>query len=864
MPHRGRPRIMSAIILILSLCILIDGYQLRARPKKNLCKPLFSTQHIDGKYKVESENGVHTVSFEVEGKMMSFETGKIGRQASGSVVSRLHNTMVYTTVCMEREPQPVDFTPLRVDYFARYSAVGQTVGAFHRRDSRGDDTEILVARLIDRPIRPMIKEGWQHDTQILTWVLSYDKVVPTEALSICSSSAAMCISEVPMTKPVAGVEIAYLNNEFIVNPTKQQLLNSTLQLVVAGTKDAILMIEGAADFLTEEEMMKGIKIAHNAIGVICDGIEIFNSVAGAPKKMDSIRELPSELLDEMDSEFGVKLTSALSIVDKHERGKAVSLVELEIVKSFTGANALSGTKKKVITADPDAPLVDIVPDEDTIAVIDDEDKSANDVTEEDEASELVVNINSLSPKKGIPSKRKASYDPLDIKIAIKKLLVRKLRTKILSTGLRSDGRAVEDVRPISIETNLLPSAHGSSLFTRGETQALATATLGGKGMEARFETLDESGTRRFYLQYRFPPSSVGEIGRVGGVNRREIGHGNLAERALLPTIPDPIVFPYSIRAESLITESCGSSSMATVCGCCLAMLDAGVPLKSSVAGVAMGLILGENKNDEPVILTDILGLEDALGTMDFKLAGNETGITSFQLDIKSDGLTIDILQKALAQAKRGRLKILDEMKKVLVSPKPLKDTIPRILEFNVPPDSLGKIIGPKGKTVQTLIESHGVLNINLDDEGIVQIESFSSEKNEEVKAAIMKIVEESKNPKEGRGKGRENNGEKDVKVELGPPPEEGIVYKDCEVKGVHNFGVFVEVLPGYEGLIHISELDVKKVQSPEAAGFVKGQKVDVKYLGKNEKGQMRLSRRAVLLRDTPLTATGSTSSLPKE
>jgi polyribonucleotide nucleotidyltransferase len=297
-------------------------------------------------------------------------------------------------------------------------------------------------------------------------------------------------------------------------------------------------------------------------------------------------------------------------------------------------------------------------------------------------------------------------------------------------------------------------------------------------MEARFETLDELGTKRFYLQYRFPPSSVGEVGRVGGVNRREVGHGNLAERALLPAIPEQEVFPYSIRAESLITESCGSSSMATVCGCCLAMLDAGVPLKTPVAGVAMGLILGEKEGEEPVILTDILGLEDALGTMDFKVAGNETGITTFQLDIKSEGLTLEILEKALMQARKGRLSILKDMKEALAAPRELKDTIPRILEFTVPPDALGKIIGPKGKTVQTLIETHGVTNINLQDDGTVQVESFSNEKNDVCKAAILAIAEEAAkgdSKKGGRGKGDGDKGEK--KEPLGPPPETGTIYR---------------------------------------------------------------------------------------
>eukprot|EP00596_Hydrurales_sp_CCMP1899_P003549 CAMPEP_0119046454 /NCGR_PEP_ID=MMETSP1177-20130426/46662_1 /TAXON_ID=2985 /ORGANISM="Ochromonas sp, Strain CCMP1899" /LENGTH=812 /DNA_ID=CAMNT_0007019621 /DNA_START=307 /DNA_END=2745 /DNA_ORIENTATION=+ len=777
--------------------------------------------------------------------------------------------MVYTTVCNEREPQAVDFTPLRVDWFARYSSVGQTVGAFHRRDCRGDDAEILVARLIDRPIRPMIADGWQHETQILTWVLSYDKIHPSEALSICSASAALCISQVPMTKPIAGVEVGLVDGVLTVNPTKAQMANSTLQLIIAGTKEGILMIEGAADFLPEEIMIEALKLGHAAIGVICDGLSVFQSVAGKAKKIDTLRKLPTDLLNSMEKLFGAKLDVALQIGHKQTRGAAVAKVEKELTDRFCvqlppsveqleaaskiDDNDNSPDREEVLAGkDGGEQLVEINKDEEVTV---DNPVHGVDHIEEDEASELSLSskVKAVRVQQAIVADSIAgyNYDPVDVKIARKKLLVRRLRSVIINTGKRSDARGVEEVRPISIYTSVLPGAHGSSLFTRGETQSLSTATLGSKAMEARYENLDELSTKKFYLQYRFPPSSVGEVGRVGGVNRREVGHGNLAERALIPCIPDVADFPYSIRAESLITESCGSSSMATVCGCCLAMLDAGVPLKSSVAGVAMGLILGETEGEEPVILTDILGLEDALGTMDFKVAGNETGITTFQLDIKSEGLTLETLERALLQARRGRLSILADMKASLSEPRRMKDTIPKILEFMVPSEALGKIIGPKGKTVQTMIEQYKLVNINLEDTGSVQIESYSYELNLEVKEVILKLVEENK----GGGRGDRPDRAPKEKVELGPPPEVGIIYRDCEIKGVHNFGVFTEILPGYEGLVHVSELDTKKIPSPEAAGFVSGQKIDVKYLGKNDKGQMRLSRRACLLRDnTPAAA----------
>eukprot|EP00316_Scyphosphaera_apsteinii_P007759 CAMPEP_0119303212 /NCGR_PEP_ID=MMETSP1333-20130426/4678_1 /TAXON_ID=418940 /ORGANISM="Scyphosphaera apsteinii, Strain RCC1455" /LENGTH=829 /DNA_ID=CAMNT_0007305819 /DNA_START=135 /DNA_END=2624 /DNA_ORIENTATION=+ len=782
----------------------------------------------------------HTVSFEVAGKTMNFETGRIGRQASGAVVASMAESMVYSTVCIDREAEPVDFTPLRVDWFARYSAVGQTIGAFHRRDSRGDDTEILVARLIDRPLRPMIAEGWQHETQVLTHVLSYDRTHPLEALSICAASAAMAVSTVPMLKPIAGVEVGLVDGILKVNPTKQEQENSTLSLIMAGSKDGILMIEGEADFLPEEVMAEALTIGHTAIGVICDAINEFAAAAGKKKKLDTLHLLPSELLDAIDAAFGADLEEALQIGDKQERGKAVSGVEARIRQEFIGSSR--GTLLTVnddVAVDDDLEVAVMGEGEgDEVVVLD---PSADEA--EDEASELSATLSLLNPLD-------EEYTALDVKKATKKLLVRRLRSMILRTGKRSDGRAVDEVRPISIEYDLLPRAHGSSLFTRGETQVLATSTLGSKAMEARFENLDKLSAKSFYLQYRFPPSSVGEVGRVGGINRRETGHGNLAERALLPAVPGKSTFPYSIRAESLVTESCGSSSMASVCGSCLAMLDAGVPLKSHVAGVAMGLILGENVAEEPVILTDILGLEDALGTMDFKVAGNETGITTFQLDIKSEGLTLPTLKKALVQAKTARLHVLKLMREALDSPRKMKATIPRILEFMVPDNAIGKIIGPKGKTIQGLIDSHGVVNVNLEDTGSggkVQVEGFDDEKNAECKEAIMKLVQEA-TAMDAKAGGRRGGRriEDNMEAPKGQPPEDGKTYRDCKVVSVLPFGVFVEVTPGYEGLVHVSELDSKRVESPEKAGFKSGDLVDVKMLGRNDKGQMRLSRRAVL------------------
>lgn len=498
----------NMLVLFVLLAITVQGFKSTFAVRR-ASSSSFMKMQSGGKYDIKSSgDGVHSIHFEVAGKSMSFETGKIGRQASGAVVARTEDTMVYTTVCNEREPQPVDFTPLRVDWFARYSAVGQTVGAFHRRDSRGDDAEILVARLIDRPIRPMIAEGWQHDTQILTWVLSYDKKHSPEALSICSAAAAMCISHVPMSKPVAGVELGLVEGVLTVNPTKQQMANSTLQLTVAGTKDGILMIEGAADFLSEETMMEALKLGHAAIGEICDALSAFQAHVGTTKKTDTLRKLPPDLLNSIDKLYGDRLAAALSIGDKHERGRAVALVEDEITRRFCVDLPPVVVGEIAEDADPDAPLVEIAGGEDEVVAVDE--PTGIDQNEEDEASELGKTGTAKAPTR-VSKTAGYNYDAIDVKIARKKLLVRRLRSTILNTGRRSDGRGVEDVRPIRIETSLLPGAHGSSLFTRGETQSLSTATLGSKAMEQRYENLDELSTKRFYLQYRFPPSSVGEV-----------------------------------------------------------------------------------------------------------------------------------------------------------------------------------------------------------------------------------------------------------------------------------------------------------------------------------------------------------------
>eukprot|EP01031_Cornospumella_fuschlensis_P024215 gene24215-29284_t len=796
---------------------------------------------------------------------MSFETGKIGRQANAAVVGRVQDTMVYSTVCYDRNVVPGDFTPLKVDYFSRFSAIGATTGAFHRRDSRGDDSEILVARLIDRPLRPTIKEGWGHDTQILSYLLSFDKSFGYESLAICTSAAALQISEVPTTATVAGVVVGWVNDTFLVNPPLPVLRTSPLQLYVGGTGSTglqsgrVLMLEGGGSFIPENVILQGVDVGMQAIDTITQAIDRMKADVGKSKRMNTLHIPPASLFQDMEKNFGEKLESALFCAQKQMRGESVEIVEKEVMAYYTGGlGSVGGIAKEAEVGEEAVPI----PDEDETDGIyvaeelgeDHEDR----IDAEDEASELPNPLVLKDKPSSKPSL--TSYLPLDIKIATKKLLIHRMKQRVLRTNTRVDGRTVEEVRPISIENGLLPGAHGSSLFTRGETQSLATATLGSKSMEAKYETVESAGAKRFYLQYRFPPSSVGEVGRVGGIGRREVGHGALAEKALVPAIPKEEDFPYCIRGESLITESSGSSSMASVCSVFMSMCDAGVPVTQRVGGVAMGLIVDDGEVDDAnaLILTDILGLEDALGTMDMKVAGSEDGVTAIQLDTKGDGLPLSLLSRALQQAKRGRLHILDRMIACMdrdgmggmgkahpsenAGIRRMKASVPRLLFFKVPPESIGKVIGSKGRTIQMLIDTHKLLAINIEDDGQVQIESDDEEKNQNAKAAIMALIAESDPP---------------ARPSRSNPPttplELGAIYRDCPITGVQNFGIFVALPSGGEGLVPLSELALTPSATPPPE-FVKGGKVDVRYVGMNAKGQVRLSRKAVLLRDSQVKA----------
>jgi polyribonucleotide nucleotidyltransferase len=691
-----------------------------------------------------------STSVEVGGKTLTFETGKVARQANGSVLLRMGDTVIFTSACASDEAsESIDFFPLRVDYQEKFSGAGKTLGGFIKREGRPTQRETLVCRLTDRTIRPMFEEGYFNEVQILSYVMSFDGVNSPEPLSICATSAALTISDIPLVKPVAGVRVGYIDGVFVLNPSPEEQEVSRLDLILAGTEDAILMTEGFADFLTEEEMLEAVTLGHKAISDICKTLAKWGEEIGKAKNYGKLRILPDDVYEAVKEVMAPTLDQALQITDKKAREEALSIIKKKVTDKF------------------------------------------------------------------LPEDEEPVYNPSFIKQAIKKVTSSSLRETVLSKGVRCDGRKTNEIRPISIEQSFLPRTHGSSLFTRGETQTIAVCTLGGENMGQRYETIEGDGTQRFYLQYFFPPFSVGEVGRVGPPGRREVGHGKLAERSLTPTVPEREEFPYTIRLESNITESNGSSSMASVCGGCLAMMDAGVPIKRPVAGIAMGLVL---EDERFVVLSDILGIEDALGDMDFKVSGDANGITAFQMDIKVEGITPEIMQAALMQAKDGRAHILGKMLEVCPqSRNEMSAYAPRIETIQVKPSKIGVIIGPGGKQIRAIIEETGV-DIDIEDSGLVSIAANDPDAMQKAKGIIEGLLAE---------------------VEIGK------VYNG-KVVSVVAFGAFVEILPGKEGLCHISELDSSRVE--DVFAYIKqGDEITVKVLDINERGQVKLSRKATLV-----------------
>ncbi len=681
-------------------------------------------------------------------KEISFETGKIAKQAGGAVLVRQGETLVFATACAAPKPNAeTDFLPLRVDYQEKFFSAGKTLGGFIKREGRPTEREILVCRLIDRPLRPLFEQGYYNEVQVLAYVWSYDGENNPDPLAICAASAALVISDIPLIKPVAAVRVGFIDNKFIINPTVDEIQKSRLDLLLAGTEDAILMIEGYCDFLTEEQVLEAIETGHKAIGLICKGLSEWQAEVGKTKNRENLRVLPQELLTEVENLSANTLRTAIRIPDKQAREESVDAIEENVLAHLVLAD---GT--------------------------------------------------------GV-------YTAIAVKAAFKQITAKYMRQMILDEGIRSDGRGTKDIRAIDVEPGLLPRTHGSCLFTRGETQTMAVCTLGGESMGQRFENLNGEGLARFYLQYFFPPFSVGEVGRIGAPGRREVGHGKLAERALKAAIPSLDDFPYTIRLESNITESNGSSSMASVCGGCIAMMDAGVPIERPIAGIAMGLIL---EGDKVAVLSDILGLEDYLGDMDFKVTGDGEGITAFQMDIKIEGITLAIMKAALAQAKDGRVHILKKMLEIVPqSKKEMSAYAPRIETVRISPSKIAAVIGPGGKQIRAIIEETGV-EIDINDSGLISIASSNPESMLRAKQIIEGLTGE---------------------VEIGK------VYRG-KVTSVVAFGAFVEILPGKEGLCHISELASERVENI-FEHIKQGEVISVKVLDINERGQLKLSRKAV-------------------
>lgn len=687
-----------------------------------------------------------TLTISVAGREIHLETGKVARQADGSVIIRMGDTILLVTACASPEAGPnADFLGLRVDYQEKMSSCGRTLGGFIKREGRPTERETLVCRLIDRPLRPMFPDGYFHEVQVLAYVLSYDGIHIPDTLAICGASAALSLSSIPLIKPIGAVRVGMVDGVFVVNPTLEELKKSKLDLVLAGTHDAILMIEGYCDFLTEEQLLEAIDEGHAAIKQFCDGISDWQKLLGKPKQA-TFRNPSAELETDLVNRFGSELRQILNITQKQQRSEQIGLLKARVLAHYAA----------------------------------------------DDSTTL-------------------RHDPMVVQAAFKNANSHMMRRMILEEGRRNDGRRLDEVRPIHIDLGPLPCTHGSALFTRGETQALAVCTLGGETMAMRYEDLNEESARTFYLQYSFPPFSVGEVGRMGTPGRREIGHGKLAERALSAVVPSKEQFPYTIRLESNITESNGSSSMASVCGGCLAMMQAGVPVRP-IAGIAMGLILEEDKFS---VLSDILGDEDALGDMDFKITGDMQGITAFQLDIKVEGINRKIMQTALAQAKEGRIHILQKM--IEVCPKhqaELSSRVPRIEVVKIKPSKIGAVIGPGGKQIRA-IEELGV-KIEIDDSGLINICSTSSEAIAKARALIENITGE---------------------VEVGQ------IY-DGVVVSITDFGAFVKIFEK-EGLCHISELAHRRVQKVEEVCKV-GDILKVKVLEVSREGKVRLSHKALL------------------
>ncbi len=691
---------------------------------------------------------IHRVELDWGGRKLVLETGKIARQADGAVVATYGESKLLATVVAAKEPKEgIDFLPLTCNYFEKFYAAGRIPGGYFKREGRPTERETLISRLIDRPIRPLFADGWRCDTQVIIHVLSHDLENDPDILAMVAASAALTLSGAPFMGPIGAARVGFINNEYVLNPQLDEMQESQLDLVVAGTQDAVLMVESEAKELSEDIMLGAVMFGHRHFQPVIEAI-----IKLAEKAAKEPRDLPvsdtATLEKEMLGLIEKNLRSAYAIPDKMARHKAVDAAKATVMAHFLpeGVEEPKYSKQKVGSV----------------------------------------------------------FKELEAKI---------VRWNILDTGRRIDGRDVKTVRPIVSEVGILPRAHGSALFTRGETQALVIATLGTGEDEQYIDALPGTYKEPFLLHYNFPPFSVGETGRLGAPGRREIGHGKLAWRAIRPMLPAHHDFPYTIRVVSEITESNGSSSMATVCGSSLALMDAGVPLKRPTAGIAMGLILEDKRF---AVLSDILGDEDHLGDMDFKVAGTDQGVTSLQMDIKIAGITEEIMRVALAQAKDGRIHILGEMAQALTAARgELGAYAPRIETFKIPTDKIREVIGTGGKVIREIVEKTGA-KIDIADDGTVKVASANGDA---MKAAINWIKS------------------------IASEPELGHIYEGTVVK-VMDFGAFVNFFGAKDGLVHISQLAARRVQ--KVTEVVKeGDKVKVKLLGFDDRGKVRLSMKVV-------------------
>jgi polyribonucleotide nucleotidyltransferase len=681
------------------------------------------------------------------GKELSIEIGRMAKQADGAVVVRYGDSMVLVTAVASAGVRPgIDFMPLTVDYLEKTSAAGKIPGGYFKREGRMTEIEVLTSRLIDRPCRPLFPKGWRFDTQVIAMVLSTDRENLTDVLAMTGASAALHLSDIPWAGPFAGVRVGRVNGEFLVNPTAAQRDVSELDLIVGASRDAIVMVEGGAQQVSEEVIVDALMFAHKAAQPLIDLQEKLRAAVGKTKREFTPPAI-DPVIEARVSEFAKgKIEAAMAIREKLDRYAALDKAEGETLEALK----------------PEFPERDA-----------------------------------------------------EIKEVFGKAKKKNLRELVLTTGRRIDGRATDEIRPITSEVSVLPRTHGSALFTRGETQSLVTATLGTKQDAQHIEGLGEDSEKVFMLHYNFPPFSTGETKPLRGASRREVGHGHLAERALKVVLPDEKTFPYTIRVVSEILESNGSSSMASVCGGALALMDAGVPLKTPVGGIAMGLI---KEGDRVAVLSDILGDEDHLGDMDFKICGTKTGVTAVQMDIKIQGLTRTILEQALQQAQRGRFHILGKMAEALAAPREeLNKYAPRIFTINIKPDKIRDIIGPGGKTIRGITAQTGVA-IDVEDDGTVHIASPDG-------LLAQKAI--------------------DIIKGLTAEAEVGEFYLG-QVKRLAEFGAFVEILPGTDGLVHISELDEKRVRQVDDI-CKEGDEMLVKVIGVDRAtGKIRLSRKEAL------------------